>query len=203
MDREKIEHFRERLYSEKKRVEDLIEEIQNIDISNPVSSSYLELSQYDNHPSDLASELDNKERGLAYKANEVTILKKINDALFCIEDGTYGTCSRCGRGINEERLEFLPYAKYCVKCQKELNDIRPWENFDRPVEEKVMFPPFGYGFNDNDPDEEVMFDAEDSYQSVGAFNEIRNKTEYYDDEDEYVERIEKISNQQYISQLPD
>jgi DnaK suppressor protein len=32
-----------------------------------------------------------------------------------MEEGTYGTCSRCGRPIEKARLKALPYADLCIK----------------------------------------------------------------------------------------
>lgn len=43
-------------------------------------------------------------------------VKLINKALARIEQGTYGTCERCGEPIAEARLEALPYATTCIKC---------------------------------------------------------------------------------------
>ena len=35
-----------------------------------------------------------------------------------IEDGTFGTCTNCGRPISEERLEALPWAELCIDCAR-------------------------------------------------------------------------------------
>lgn len=37
-------------------------------------------------------------------------------ALLRIEQGTYGTCARCGEAIGEKRLEALPTATRCIAC---------------------------------------------------------------------------------------
>lgn len=36
-----------------------------------------------------------------------------------IREGTFGLCETCGREIAGERLEVLPFAKICIKCQLE------------------------------------------------------------------------------------
>src|SRR5438477_435117 len=36
-----------------------------------------------------------------------------------IQDGTYGTCTNCGKPIPEERLEARPWATLCIGCQRE------------------------------------------------------------------------------------
>ncbi|WP_329325973.1 TraR/DksA C4-type zinc finger protein [Streptomyces luteogriseus] len=46
------------------------------------------------------------------------VLKEIEEAFARIEDGTYGTCLACGKPLPAERLEILPYTRYCVACQR-------------------------------------------------------------------------------------
>ena len=45
---------------------------------------------------------------------------EIQAALARIDDGTYGDCARCGEPINPKRLETLPTARYCTRCQEQL-----------------------------------------------------------------------------------
>lgn len=47
-------------------------------------------------------------------------LLMIDDALEAIEDGDYGLCEECDEPINEKRLELMPFARFCVRCQSEL-----------------------------------------------------------------------------------
>jgi len=42
----------------------------------------------------------------------------INTALAKIESGEYGLCDVCGQPINEARLQVVPTAAFCLKCQK-------------------------------------------------------------------------------------
>ena len=41
---------------------------------------------------------------------------EVDAALRRVDDGTYGTCERCGRPIPEERLEARPVARTHVAC---------------------------------------------------------------------------------------
>lgn len=45
------------------------------------------------------------------------ILNQVNSALERMDDGTFGTCQRCGKPIGEERLEAFPYVRFCIGCQ--------------------------------------------------------------------------------------
>lgn len=47
------------------------------------------------------------------------LLKAIDTASSRLEEGRYGTCEGCGNDIPLKRLDALPFAIYCVECQKE------------------------------------------------------------------------------------
>lgn len=47
-------------------------------------------------------------------------LQLIEDALVAIENGYYGLCEECEEPINEKRLQLMPFARFCVRCQSEL-----------------------------------------------------------------------------------
>ena len=201
MDKEKMQHFKEKLINERARAVDLIHQMKENEVINTNIESTRELSFYDNHPSDIASELFEFEKGLALKGNEMTILGKINDALSNIENHSYGKCKSCGKDIIEERLEFIPYAENCVECQKSIASIKPAEQNDRGLEEDVLGTPFRYSNR-----YEASIDTEDTYQALEGFNRVADQIGYYDDDnddDGYVEPIEKVSNEQYKNQLPD
>jgi len=48
-------------------------------------------------------------------------LKAIDSALQRLERGIYGTCEECGEEIPFQRLQSLPFAAYCVDCQRKRN----------------------------------------------------------------------------------
>ncbi|MGV6806878.1 MAG: TraR/DksA family transcriptional regulator [bacterium] len=49
--------------------------------------------------------------------NETRVsIKKINDALDRIAEGTYGICESCGDDINPGRLDILPETTLCIRC---------------------------------------------------------------------------------------
>jgi DnaK suppressor protein len=50
---------------------------------------------------------------------EVIYIKKIDEALKRIEDGTFGECDECGEDIELRRLEARPTATLCVSCKEE------------------------------------------------------------------------------------
>ncbi len=46
------------------------------------------------------------------------LLRDVAAALRKIEDGSFGACERCGEPIAEKRLDALPFARYCIDCQR-------------------------------------------------------------------------------------
>lgn len=50
---------------------------------------------------------------------ESLYLKKVNEALQRIEEGTFGECEECGEDIELKRLEARPTATLCVGCKEE------------------------------------------------------------------------------------
>lgn len=45
-------------------------------------------------------------------------LASIDNALERMRDGDYGLCENCNEGIPMARLQALPYATLCIKCQR-------------------------------------------------------------------------------------
>ena len=45
-------------------------------------------------------------------------LRDVERALVKLEEGTGGTCDRCGGPIGDERLEAMPWAVLCIDCKR-------------------------------------------------------------------------------------
>jgi RNA polymerase-binding transcription factor DksA len=61
----------------------------------------------------------------AERAELLALVKSLRDtltdvdaALIRIDDGSYGRCAGCGDDISPARLEALPHARLCIKCQQ-------------------------------------------------------------------------------------
>lgn len=59
----------------------------------------------------------NKEIALRLGERESQMVADIDQALLRIREGSYGKCARCGRIIDERRLEAMPTARYDAECQ--------------------------------------------------------------------------------------
>lgn len=201
MKNKEFDFYKNKLNKEKERVEGVIEQLRNNGMTKYNDEVASELSFYDNHPSDTASETFNVELGRSLEANELSLLSKIDRALESIDNETYGKCKECGKDIAQGRLDFLPYAENCIECEDTISKIKTYNSNSRVVEESVIKEPFGETFNE-DSENNRGLDAGDIYQKLEDFNKIDNVEEYYDDDNDYVQEIEKISNEQYKNQLP-
>jgi RNA polymerase-binding protein DksA len=56
-----------------------------------------------------------RERDLSLENNSRDLLDKVTKAISRIDQGTYGTCEKCGNPIEKVRLKALPYATLCIK----------------------------------------------------------------------------------------
>ena len=59
----------------------------------------------------------NKELALRLGERESQMIADIDQALLRIQEGSYGVCARCGKLIDERRLEAVPTARYDAVCQ--------------------------------------------------------------------------------------
>ena len=51
---------------------------------------------------------------------EKALLREVEEALVRVKEGTYGVCQECDEPISPKRLQALPWAKFCVRCQEML-----------------------------------------------------------------------------------
>jgi YteA family regulatory protein len=142
--------------------------------------SVSELSNYDNHPGDMGTELYEREKDIALNEHAETELEEINKALHAIEEGTYGICKICGADIPFERLQALPSADTCLE-HAENNTFE--EN--RTAEEEVFSP--NINPNEVKEEEQTAYDAEDSWQEVSRYGTSETSSDFYGDRDNYDE----------------
>ena len=47
-------------------------------------------------------------------------LTHLDEAMGKLERGTYGFCENCGADIGEKRLQVMPSATHCIRCQENI-----------------------------------------------------------------------------------
>ena len=63
------------------------------------------------------------ERELAIRNldRDSNMLRQIRRALARIADGSYGVCLHCEEDISPKRVNAVPWAAYCIKCQEQVD----------------------------------------------------------------------------------
>jgi RNA polymerase-binding transcription factor DksA len=109
------EHFRARLEEERQKVRDAIEYLHK---ENPGAAEEttgdLAMGPGDNHLADIATETIDREIDYTLEENSGNVLREIEGALERIDEGAFGMCTACGKPIEPERLQYLPWATLCA-----------------------------------------------------------------------------------------
>lgn len=79
-----------------------------------------ETSAFGMHQADAGSDAYDRDFALSMLSKEQGSLYEIDEALKRIEDGNYGICEISEKPIPHARLEALPFTRYTVDCQAEL-----------------------------------------------------------------------------------
>jgi DnaK suppressor protein len=77
---------------------------------------------------DRANNSYNREFMFALSDSERGILLEIDDALQRLDNDKFGTCLNCSQSIPKARLRALPWARYCIDCQEQVEQGIVLEN---------------------------------------------------------------------------
>ena len=106
------ERYRELLLEERRKVTDAIAYLQT---ENPGS---MDEEIPETGMADTATVTLDREVDYSLEENAAHVLREIDDALKRLDDGTFGTCRRCGKPIGAERLDAMPYVTLCIDCKR-------------------------------------------------------------------------------------
>jgi len=74
------------------------------------------------------------ERELAIRNldRESVMLRNVRAALARLEDGSFGSCLHCEEEISPKRLNAVPWAPYCIRCQEaaDRHEFQPSESLE-------------------------------------------------------------------------
>jgi DnaK suppressor protein len=79
-----------------------------------------EASAFGMHQADAGSDAYDRDFALSLLSQEQDALYEIDQALKRIELGSYGVCEMSGKPIPHARLEAIPFARFTVQCQAQL-----------------------------------------------------------------------------------
>ena len=121
--KQQLDAFREQLSTRQKEIQGDLSRIDQ-EIESISTDQALERGSLGNHFADDGSNVMEAERIGTIGEDMRDVLRQIEDALSRLDDGTFGTCQRCHKAINPERLEAFPYVEFCIECQSILERER-------------------------------------------------------------------------------
>jgi RNA polymerase-binding protein DksA len=115
-----LKRFEELLRERRKEVLSELSELEEVYLGKNQRETAGDVSGYSTHPADMGS--DEAMRDTAFSRGEAggRVVEEIDEALERVKTGEYGCCETCGVEIPDARLEVLPQARLCIKCQEEL-----------------------------------------------------------------------------------
>lgn len=116
--------FQDKLLELKERVMKDLGRIESETLGKSQKDFTGDLSGYSLHMADAGTDTFDREFSLELASNQQEFLYEIDEALKRIEEKTYGKCEMCGCKIPTKRLNALPFAKNCIKCQEKVENAK-------------------------------------------------------------------------------
>ncbi len=121
-----IETYRQRLLRIKRRMGGDLSTLENEALRHVGGEASGNLSNVPVHPADLGTDNYEEEFTLGLMERQSDLLQDVLDALERIKEGTFGRCEECGEEIPKERLNVVPYTRYCLR------DAEQFQNENNP-----------------------------------------------------------------------
>lgn len=117
LNQEQLDYFRNKLVERKQSVEAQLGTFakKNNDIRNDYETVFEQIGDSEEENADEVTAYGDK---IAIEHELENNLTEIDAALARIADGSYGYCDDCKQIINLERLELVPEATECIKCEE-------------------------------------------------------------------------------------
>ena len=109
-----------------------------------------EASAFGMHQADAGSDAYDRDFALSMLSKEQDALYEIEEAIKRMDAGTYGICEMSEKKIPQLRLEAIPFARYTVECQAQLEKENRGGYGRRPPVRSL----FGLGGEDEEDDED-------------------------------------------------
>jgi DnaK suppressor protein len=108
MDEKKLEHFKGKLVQKKLSLADMVMRTEGYGREKEPAIQDV---------ADMAVESYTKEFMFGKSSGDRAILLQVNEALERIDDKSFGVCIHCGEPIHAKRLDAVPWAQFCLRCQ--------------------------------------------------------------------------------------
>jgi len=118
--KEKIKFYKNLLLDLREKITRRINHIQEENLGTQSREASGELSGYSLHMADAATDTYDLDFNLSLGSDSYEVLHEIDAALERIESGTYGFSELSEEFIGEKRLSAVPYARYTLEEQREI-----------------------------------------------------------------------------------
>ena len=120
LSKEKVKFYKNLLLELREKIFRRINHIQEENLRQQSRDASGELSGYSLHMADAATDTYDLDFNLSLGTDSYEILHEIDAALERVENGTYGFSELSGEFIGEKRLIAVPYARYTLEEQREI-----------------------------------------------------------------------------------
>jgi RNA polymerase-binding transcription factor DksA len=121
---QELEYFRILLLRKKAELRGDVESLRSEALRQTRADAAGDLSMMPIHMADLGTDAYEQEFTLGLMGNVQEILAEIDAALARIDEGAYGICAGTGKPISKSRLQAMPWARYCVTHEREVEERR-------------------------------------------------------------------------------
>ncbi|MBI4726644.1 TraR/DksA C4-type zinc finger protein [candidate division TA06 bacterium] len=123
MNKKELQKYEAILLDERKRFITELAQIKSEGLMASQKESAGDLSSASYHPADQGSDTMEKEKSVFLASSKGNELYEIDQALMRAKDGKFGICDSCGKEVDPARLEAMPYARYCIKCSRQAEQL--------------------------------------------------------------------------------
>lgn len=117
--------YKDLLLKLRDRIIDEISFLSHDNLNRSQKESSGDLSSHSFHMADQGTDNFDREFAASLLSSEQDVLYEIDEAIRRVDAGTYGVCEATGEQIERERLKVLPFARYCVAAQAEMERGKP------------------------------------------------------------------------------
>ena len=116
-DAKQLAAIREQLVKEKGDLEQQLTEVEEESFTGTQTELTGDGGMNDDF-ADAGSATFDRENALSIRNNIRDLIDQYTRAMTRIDEGSYGTCERCGKPIDAARLKALPHALLCMDCKR-------------------------------------------------------------------------------------
>jgi DnaK suppressor protein len=113
-----LKHFEKKLLAERERLALSLGKLESTVLKRTQRDSSGDLSAYSTHMADLGTDAMEREKDLQVASAEGRLLSEIDEAITRVTEEKFGECEGCGKEIDHRRLDVIPHARLCLKCQE-------------------------------------------------------------------------------------